>query len=271
MQCSVEVQKELAVRNAADARRMDYRIGINIGDVMEEDDDLYGEGVNIAARLQELSHAGGICISASVFEQVHNKLSVGFESIGEQLVKNISKPISVYRIDLEPVVESAPSQTEVHDQERQPREGVFTQSISPKAMAELRADLMKFGLVAIILIFLDLFTGGGLWFQWPLLVLAAIVGFRAIRAYQGRPLKSHASRFGEIREDTTFDEDTNYFGIIVGNLTVAEGVSVRLTGRISGDLTIEPNAEVWMLGEVGGRVRNKGGKFKLVGRQAATE
>lgn len=271
MQCAVEVQKELAVRNAADARRMEYRIGINIGDVMEEDDDLYGEGVNVAARLQELSQAGGICISSSVFEQVHNKLSVGFESIGEQHVKNISQPVSVYRIDLEPVVESAPSQTEVHDQDRRSPKGDFTESISPEDMAELKADIMKFGLVAIILMVIDLLTGGGLWFQWPLLVLAAAVGFRVIRAYRGRPLKSHGWKFGEIKEDTTFDEDTNYFGSIVGNLTVAESVSVRMTGSVSGDLTIEPNADVWMLGEVRGRVRNRGGKFKLIGKQAATE
>lgn len=271
MQCAVEVQKELAVRNAADARRMEYRIGINIGDVMEEDDDIYGEGVNVAARLQEISLAGGICISASVFEQVHNKLSVGFESIGEQRVKNISHPISVYRIDLEPAVELAPAQTEVHDQDRRPPESVITESMSLEDMTELKADLMKFGLVAIVLIILDLLTGGGLWFQWPLLFLAAVVGLRAIRAYRGRPLKSHDWKFAEIREDTTFDEDTNYFGSIVGNVTVAEGVSVRLTGSISGDLTIEPDAAVWMFGQIGGQVRNKGGKFKLVGKQAPAE
>jgi hypothetical protein len=73
---------------------MIFRIGINLGDVMLEGDDVYGDGVNIAARLQELAEPGGILISGPVYEQVHNKLSVGFDCLGEQRLKNVANPVT---------------------------------------------------------------------------------------------------------------------------------------------------------------------------------
>ena len=78
-----------------------FRIGINLGDVMVENDDLYGEGVNIAARLQELAEPGGILISGPVYDIVRNKLSVGFEHLGQQPVKNVTEPVISYRIVLD--------------------------------------------------------------------------------------------------------------------------------------------------------------------------
>ncbi len=100
VQCAVEVQTELAVRNAelpAD-RQMHYRMGINVGDVVVEDERIYGDGVNIAARLESLAEGGGICISGAVHEQVANKLDLVFTYHGEQRVKNIAKPIQVYQV-----------------------------------------------------------------------------------------------------------------------------------------------------------------------------
>ena len=81
---------------------MEFRIGVNLGDVVEEGDTILGDGVNIAARLESLSEAGGICISGTVFDQVRNKLDFGYEYLGEQTVKNIALPVRVYRVLMEP-------------------------------------------------------------------------------------------------------------------------------------------------------------------------
>jgi adenylate cyclase len=104
VECSVEIQKELKTRNAElpENRRMEFRIGVNLGDVIEEGERIYGDGVNIAARLESLSDAGTICISGTAYDQVENKLSLGYEYLGEQTIKNIAKPVRVYRVLTEP-------------------------------------------------------------------------------------------------------------------------------------------------------------------------
>jgi adenylate cyclase len=101
---AVEIQRELAKRNAElpTDRRMEYRIGINLGDVMVDGDSIYGDGVNIAARLESLADGGGICISGTAFDQVKTKLPLGYEYHGEQTVKNIEEPIRVYKVLMEP-------------------------------------------------------------------------------------------------------------------------------------------------------------------------
>jgi TolB-like protein len=102
VQCAVEIQQELSRRNAqlAEHRRMQFRIGINLGDVIEEGGALYGDGVNVAARLEALAEPGSICISGTAFDQVDGKLPFAFGSIGEQQVKNIPKPVRAYRLEL---------------------------------------------------------------------------------------------------------------------------------------------------------------------------
>jgi adenylate cyclase len=101
---AVEIQRELAKWNAElpTDRRMEYRIGINLGDVMVDGDSIYGDGVNIAARLESLAEAGGICISGTAFDHVKNKLNLGYKYLGAQAVKNISEPVRVYRVLMEP-------------------------------------------------------------------------------------------------------------------------------------------------------------------------
>ena len=103
VQCAVSIQKELQTRNAdlPENRRMEFRIGINLGDVIEEEDRIYGDGVNIAARLEALADPGGICISKTAFDYIENKLPFGYRFIGEQTVKNIAKPIGAYKILME--------------------------------------------------------------------------------------------------------------------------------------------------------------------------
>ena len=106
VQCAVAVQKELQARNAElpENRRMLFRIGVNLGDVIEEGDRIYGDGVNIAARLESLADPGGICVSKTAFDQIETKLPFGYEFLGEQTVKNIAKPVGAYRVLMEPRV-----------------------------------------------------------------------------------------------------------------------------------------------------------------------
>ena len=106
VQCAVATQKELQARNAdlLEDRRMQFRIGVNLGDVIEEGDRIYGDGVNIAARLESLADPGGICVSKTAFDQIEAKLPFGYEYLGEQSVKNIIKPVGAYKVLMEPRV-----------------------------------------------------------------------------------------------------------------------------------------------------------------------
>jgi adenylate cyclase len=107
VQCAVEVQQVLSSKNEdlPENRKMFFRIGINLGDVIEEGDRIYGDGVNIAARVESLAEGGGVCISGSAFEQIENKLALGYQYMGEHTVKNIAKPVKVYRVPMGPVTE----------------------------------------------------------------------------------------------------------------------------------------------------------------------
>ncbi len=100
--CAVDIQRGLADRNAEvpGSRRIDFRIGVNLGDVIIEGDDIYGDGVNVAARLQELADPGGVCIAGTVFDQVGRRPDLTFDDLGEQQVKNIDRPIRAYRAQL---------------------------------------------------------------------------------------------------------------------------------------------------------------------------
>jgi class 3 adenylate cyclase/pimeloyl-ACP methyl ester carboxylesterase len=104
VECAVEIQKELKTRNAEvpENRRMEFRIGVNLGDVIEEGAQIYGDGINIAARIESLADGGRICISGTAYDQVEGKLGLGYEYLGPQTVKNIAKPVRVYRVLMEP-------------------------------------------------------------------------------------------------------------------------------------------------------------------------
>lgn len=109
--CAVDIQRGMRLRNAGvpQQRRIELRIGVNLGDVIVEDGDIFGDGVNVAARLEGIAEPGGICISASVREHVGNRLDVVFEDADEQKLKNIARPVRVYRVaSIEPAVQAAP-------------------------------------------------------------------------------------------------------------------------------------------------------------------
>src|SRR5215470_8352735 len=105
VRCAVEVQREMAERNAdvPSDRRIELRMGINLGDIIKDGRDIYGDGVNIAARLEALAEPGGICVSRVVRDQVRDKLAFSFEDMGEQQVKNIARPVRVHRVVLNEV------------------------------------------------------------------------------------------------------------------------------------------------------------------------
>src|ERR1700740_427176 len=102
VRCAVEVQREMIARNAAAPaeRRIEFRMGINVGDIIIEDGDIFGDGVNIAARLEALAEPGGICLSAAAHEQGRDRLDIAFEDLGEQQVKNITRPVRVFGVAL---------------------------------------------------------------------------------------------------------------------------------------------------------------------------
>jgi adenylate cyclase len=104
VQSAVEIQEVIKARNAEvpDERQMEFRIGINLGDVIQEGERIYGDGVNIAARLEGLADPGGICISGSAYEQIENKLALGYVYLGEHTVKNIVKPVRIYKVPTGP-------------------------------------------------------------------------------------------------------------------------------------------------------------------------
>jgi adenylate cyclase len=100
LKCAVDTQKEIEEKNESlpENRRMEFRIGVNLGDVAEDGDRIYGDGVNVAARIESLADPGGICISRSAYDQVRKRLSLGYEYLGEHSVKNIDEPVRVYRV-----------------------------------------------------------------------------------------------------------------------------------------------------------------------------
>src|SRR5262245_41942144 len=103
VQCAVVIQTTLKVENAnlPSDRKMEFRIGINLGDVMVDGEQIYGDGVNIAARLESLAEPGGICISGTVHEHIKNKLALQYEDLGAQTVKNIAEPVRILRVVME--------------------------------------------------------------------------------------------------------------------------------------------------------------------------
>ena len=115
VQCGVAIQKELQARNAElpENRRMQFRIGINLGDVIEEGERIYGDGVNVAARIEGLAVPGGVCVSGTAYDHVENKVAADFEYMGEQAVKNIRKPVRVYQVGMEKGIPDVATKREV--------------------------------------------------------------------------------------------------------------------------------------------------------------
>src|SRR5712692_1966736 len=143
VQCAVEIQTMLKAKNAnlPPERRMEFRIGVNLGDVMVDGEQIYGDGVNVAARLESLADPGGISISGTVHEQVRDKLALGYEDAGEQEVKHIARPVRVWRVLAEPGTGASP--------------GTRTQRVSRKYMRRGVFSLAGLALVAVVIVFVQ--------------------------------------------------------------------------------------------------------------------
>jgi class 3 adenylate cyclase len=179
VRAAVDVQNELAGMNAARSAdgRMLFRIGINLGDVIVDGDDIYGDGVNIAARLQASAAAGGIVISNTVYEQVRNKVTVGFEFLGPLMVKNVSDPVPSYAVHIgENAGNAPPPQAAAHGAEAVPAKSMQQPDRKARKMAGLFASAAA-ALVAINL----LSWQGVFWAAWPLLGLAFLSALIWIR------------------------------------------------------------------------------------------
>ena len=198
VQCAVEIQQEIAGQNSEppQAHHMRFRIGINLGDVMADGSDIFGDGVNIAARLQELAEPGGVVVSASVYDQVHNKLSLGFDCLGQQQMKNVA-PVTSYRVTVggravgrhsSPVDDSPARQagavaaSEAGAQRIRDRyeSSKWMSSISDR-LANLPRPIAAILTVSGFLILINVFTGlHRIWFQWPVAALLFIGILRTV-------------------------------------------------------------------------------------------
>ena len=149
VQCAVEIQRDLALANQklSEDRQMWFRIGINVGDVMVKDGDIFGDGVNIAARIEGLAEAGGICISRGVRDHIRRKVPYGFEDLGEQSVKNIAQPIRVFRLrpdlPMPEEVATVEDQAELPDESTPSLHGAEAAAAEPHSVEVVFWELIK--------------------------------------------------------------------------------------------------------------------------------
>ena len=161
VQCAIEVQRELGET----PNGLRFRIGVHLGDVLVDGDDLLGEGVNLAARLQSMAEPGGILISRQVYDQVQKKLSVGFQYLGEKQPKNFAESVDVYSVGGADAAEAKPR----------------AQNAAPTNDKKQRfiAQAARLGLILAALFVIDLMTGGPWWVQWPAIGMALWLAFRS--------------------------------------------------------------------------------------------
>lgn len=190
VQCAIETQQEISSEETdpSPARRMRFRIGINLGDVMVDGADIYGDGVNIAARLQELAEPGGIVISGPVYDQVRSKLSVGFDCLGQQPMKNVA-PVTSYRVAMidgdgarvsAPVGES-PAPAEPAPRPRDERRLPGWMHFLREGFANLPRPVAAALTIAGFLVLINLFTSPHrIWFHWPVAALLFLVIMRTV-------------------------------------------------------------------------------------------
>lgn len=176
VRCAVEVQRELG--SLTDIGALRFRIGIHLGDVLVDGDDLLGEGVNLAARLQTMAEPGGVLISQQVYDQVQKKLSIGFEYLGDKRPKNFAEDVAVYRI------------AGGEDGQPLPRPRPLAAPVDPGLRDKVKRNALILGALAGLLVLANLATGGAAWAHWIILIMAAWLAWKAAPLFaQGTPLK----------------------------------------------------------------------------------
>ncbi|MEP2532987.1 adenylate/guanylate cyclase domain-containing protein [Shimia sp.] len=176
VQCAIEAQQELGLREQG----LQFRIGVHLGDVIVDGEDLIGEGVNLAARLQTMAEPGGVLISQQVYDQVHAKLSIGFEYLGEQRPKNLTEDVPIYRVSTG-VRQKKTFQKNRPNKKPHETPDIGVQRFPPTGPVDLGSDAfkrtVKVGLLATGgLVLADLFTGDGFWTHWVVLVALVVSG-----------------------------------------------------------------------------------------------
>jgi adenylate cyclase len=178
--CGIEVQRELSQDHSTPGGPLRFRIGIHLGDVIVDGDDLLGEGVNLAARLQTMADPGGILVSQQVYDQVENKLTVGFEYLGEKRPKNFAGDVAVYRVSSGTKSAKIRIAKQTDKRERKPK-------ASQETPVDLRGNLARQaklgGVLFLILLGIDIATGPGSFAQFPGIVILVILGFAAAPVY----------------------------------------------------------------------------------------
>jgi len=198
VQCAVEIQQEVSNQDSSSphAHRMRFRIGINLGDVMVDGSDIYGDGVNIAARLQEFAEPGDVVVSGSVYDQVHNKLSLGFDCLGQQQMKNLVAPVVSYRVTMSGRAGGRRSFPARESSTPQANGVAATQAGAPSLpdrlglsrwmrrasdwLANLPRPIVAILAVAGFLVLINALTGRRIWFHWPVASVLLIVTLWAV-------------------------------------------------------------------------------------------
>ena len=208
VQGAVAIQKEVKARNAQmpESRRMLFRIGINLGDLVVEGDRIYGDGVNIAARLEAMADPGGICISRTAYDQIEDKLPFGYDYLGEKTAKNIFKPLGVYRVLFEPE-EETPSVAKAEHERRSGRYEKIEDEINERRTKPGERDtpsedkikeigakskiwdsrlshkhLWRYvGVIGFLFIINMLTWQGKIWFHWPALGWGLLLFLRWVK------------------------------------------------------------------------------------------
>src|SRR5689334_13191549 len=211
VQCAVEIQQEISSQNSdPHAQQMRFRIGVNLGDVMVDGSDIFGDGVNIAARLQDLAEPGGIVVSASVYDQVYNKLSLGFDCLGQQQMKNVA-PVTSYRVTMGggavgqrdfPIGEGPARQAgavagsgagaQWTSDRYEP--SAWMGAISDR-FANLPRPVAAILTVSGFLILINVFTGlHRIWFHWPVAALLFVAILRTVTGDRAPPDRNEQRR-----------------------------------------------------------------------------
>lgn len=180
VQGAVAIQKEVSSRNAEmpEARRMLFRIGINLGDLVVDGDRIYGDGVNIAARLEGIADPGGICVSRTAYDQIEDKLPLGYEYLGEKTLKDSPKPIRAYKVLFEPSGKIHGFLKRDHKQRTKRKKKKHTEPIQNSAGTRVKTKGLALFYkhrrvyvgVIVLLFIINLLTWPGIfWFHWPAL------------------------------------------------------------------------------------------------------
>jgi class 3 adenylate cyclase len=202
VQGAVAIQKEVSARNARlpENRRMLFRIGINLGDLVVEGDRIYGDGVNIAARLEGIADPGGICISRTAFDQIEDKLPLGYEYLGEKSVKNSPKPIRAYKVVFEPPEKERSRFKRKHKRrdKKSKRKQHQEKDQHPEGTRSKRQDINLFyqhrriyaGVIALLFIINILTWPGLFWFHWPAMGWGLFLFIHWVSATKSSPKKN---------------------------------------------------------------------------------